>query len=414
MKLKKEFKRDRKIGLLVAANAPVPDVLGGGAERLVTMLINENEKQCNVELVVFSVYSKEAIKQTAKYQNTSFFFFRTGTILDKCYNLLIRLANKIFPQLKILKHGYYRNISKIIRNQDLDFVIDENGYVPELFYIEKAVGKEKLAAHIHWDVDPVEASVDGLYGSIIGVSNYIANSWKQRSNDSSLIEKTVYSAVDEARFSIKLEESSKRKLRKKWGIAENDLVFIYCGRIAEQKGVKELVQAFMKIHHSGIKLLIVGGENLKYQKKSDFFEELTNSNAKNVIFTGYVDNNLLYQFYQIADIQVIPTLIEEAAGLVAIEGLLSGLPLIVTDSGGLVEYVDNNCALIVKRNNLTENLSNAMELLVLNENLRYEMSVAALKRGKIYRQEKYYKSFLACIDEIITETEKRKVLNVEK
>ena len=68
-----------------------------------------------------------------------------------------------------------------------------------------------------------------------------------------------------------------------------------------------------------------------------------------VIHVGYINNDELYKYYQIADMQAVPSMWEEAAGLVAIEGMASGLPLVVTRSGGMVEYVDEKCALTVDK-----------------------------------------------------------------
>ena len=73
-------------------------------------------------------------------------------------------------------------------------------------------------------------------------------------------------------------------------------------------------------------------------------------------FTGYIENQKLYRYYQSADIQVIPSLWEEAAGLIAIEGMLSGLPLIITKSGGMIEYAPSNVAVWIDRDNIIPKL----------------------------------------------------------
>lgn len=410
MESKNNLKSKYRIALIVAAVAPVPDVLGGGAERLVTMLIDENEIQNQIDLVVFSLYNDTAKGIADKYKNTQIFYLKTGNIFDKCYNLGVRILKKMFPKLNILKHGYYRNIAKIIKDMNLDFAIDENGYVPELFYIQQIIGKENLSAHIHWDVNPVFANIDNLYGSIIGVSNYITSSWKNNSCDNNLIGKTVYSAVDRTRFLKKLNENEKMSLRKQWRINDDDIVLIYCGRMAKQKGIKELIQAFNNLSYDNVKLLLVGGENLKNEERSKFYNELLSmpeADNNSIIFTGYVENTSLYQFYQISDIQVIPTIVEEAAGLVAIEGMLSGLPLIVTDSGGLVEYISKECALIVSRKNLIFNLTTAMKKLIEDKELRNQMSIASVNRSMLFQQEKYYNSFLDSVSTIIKKTKKK-------
>lgn len=83
-------------------------------------------------------------------------------------------------------------------------------------------------------------------------------------------------------------------------------------------------------------------------------------------FTGYIENAELYQYYQCADMQVVPSMWEEAAGLVAIEGMLSGLPLVVTKSGGLVEYAPKEVAMQIERNGIVENLKMAIETVMYN------------------------------------------------
>lgn len=57
---------------------------------------------------------------------------------------------------------------------------------------------------------------------------------------------------------------------------------------------------------------------------------------------------------------MIPSLCEDAAPLVPIEGMCSGLPLIVTDSGGMIEYIDDACALVVSRDEIVKNLTKAI------------------------------------------------------
>ena len=79
----------------------------------------------------------------------------------------------------------------------------------------------------------------------------------------------------------------------------------------------------------------------------------------------------MHYIYQLADISVIPSLCEDAAPLVAVEAMASGLPLIVTKSGGIPEYVSRKCALILEKDNqLIPNLQKSLKLtlVLLNSN----------------------------------------------
>ena len=65
----------------------------------------------------------------------------------------------------------------------------------------------------------------------------------------------------------------------------------------------------------------------------------------NILFTGFVENVKLPDYYNIADIIVLPSICEEAAGLAMIETLACGGALITTYSGGISEYVKGSGAI---------------------------------------------------------------------
>ena len=67
-----------KIALVAASTAPIPDVLGGGAERLVTMLIEQNEIDNKVEFIVFSIIKLVLFSNYILF----YFLFGNGIILQ--------------------------------------------------------------------------------------------------------------------------------------------------------------------------------------------------------------------------------------------------------------------------------------------------------------------------------------------
>ena len=65
--------------------------------------------------------------------------------------------------------------------------------------------------------------------------------------------------------------------------------------------------------------------------------------------------------YEMADICVLPSIWDDPAPLAVIESLISGKPLITTRSGGIPEYANDDCAIILERNSkLVEHLTQAM------------------------------------------------------
>ena len=105
----------------------------------------------------------------------------------------------------------------------------------------------------------------------------------------------------------------------------------------------------------------------------------------------------------LADVQCVPSLWEEAAGLVVIEAMAEGIPTIVTNSGGMVEYVNEDSTLVVEREDIIENLKKAIIHLKECPEIRRKMSDAARKQSKKYNEAIYYKNFIEVIDKIIDE-----------
>lgn len=387
-----------KIALVVSETGPIPDVLGGGAERLVTMLINQNEIEDKAHFIVVSTYNKLAKKKSKKYKNTQFIYIRNINPFVKCYNLFSVLLSKITKSY-IKKRGYYDVAAKKL-NDKCDIVIDENGYTKEFDFFVKRYKIDQILAHIHWKVNPHEKQIDQFYGGAIGVSQFITKYWMDNSDNKITEGMVVYSAVDEKRFNNDFSEETLNNLRKKYSISKHDIVFLYCGRLHRQKGIAELVKAFNKLDAPNAKLLIVGGNILKDSKFNDFetrIHDLAKGNDR-IVFTGYVNNEVLKYYYRVANVQIIPTITEEAAGLVAIEGMLSGLPIIACRSGGLPEYLDEKCSIIVEKNSdLVDNIRNAMEILYNSSNLREKMSYYAKEHAKNYTQKKFYNDFVDTI-----------------
>jgi glycosyltransferase len=133
-----------------------------------------------------------------------------------------------------------------------------------------------------------------------------------------------------------LSMMSKVLLKKRYYISTNEKIILFAGRLGEAKGINYLLQTFGKVlkKHPDIHLIIVGDGNI------DQWISTINNFWKKVTFTGRLNKKQLFDLYRIADIGVVCSLHEEF-GLVALEMMMHGLPMIVTDVGGLSELVEN-------------------------------------------------------------------------
>lgn len=100
-----------------------------------------------------------------------------------------------------------------------------------------------------------------------------------------------------------------------------------------------------------------------------------------------------------ADIAVIPSMWEEPFGLTVVEAMAAGLPLITTRSGGIPEICEG-VATIVERDDIVNNLAQAILDLYEHPEKRKQMAAASLKRAKLFDKETYAKNFFEALEEL--------------
>lgn len=105
-------------------------------------------------------------------------------------------------------------------------------------------------------------------------------------------------------------------------VGSDGFIYLFVGQIAERKGVKYLLDAWLKhsVGHISDKLLLVGSGNQLSTFKSQYGEN------PSIVFTGRVDYSEIYKYYAIADVFMIPT-IEDNWSLVIPEAMACGLPV---------------------------------------------------------------------------------------
>lgn len=166
----------------------------------------------------------------------------------------------------------------------------------------------------------------------------------------------------------KRDVESCRLLRKKYGFGENDLLIIFAGRLNLVKGVQELIEAFKLLQQEvpDAKLIIAGSGN--------FLRCLETSNPcwSHIVFTGFIPKEQLYELYAISRIGVVPSIHEEF-GYVAVEMMMNELPVIVNNTTGLKEIVEDGeygALFDFGENRNIQSLKEAMTNLLLDKTVR--------------------------------------------
>jgi len=121
----------------------------------------------------------------------------------------------------------------------------------------------------------------------------------------------------------------REQYRKDLGIAEDQTVIMFCGRLSEEKGLSNLIEAYGKVASPKTTLMFVGDGNLR-QRLEDLVAERQLPSVK---FMGFQDRNEIQKFFTLSDLLVLPSL-RETWGIVVNEGLCFSLPAIVSDEVG--------------------------------------------------------------------------------
>ncbi|MGD9155482.1 MAG: glycosyltransferase family 4 protein [Bacillota bacterium] len=128
------------------------------------------------------------------------------------------------------------------------------------------------------------------------------------------------------------------KIRSRYCAWDEKMLF-YVGRVVREKGLGVLLDAMPRIlaTYPKVKLVIAG--------KGPYMDELRHRAYQlgiyhHIYFTGFIADNTRNALYQCADVAVFPSLYEPF-GIVALEGMAAGVPVVVSDTGGMSEIIQH-------------------------------------------------------------------------
>jgi len=148
---------------------------------------------------------------------------------------------------------------------------------------------------------------------------------------------------------------------------------MYCGRLEERKGYKDLIKAAEYINNNKVNFYLYGdGETNK---------AIQLNKAKNINIMGWQAGKTLEKAYLNADIFVLPSY-NEGLPMAILEAMSYGLPIISTNVGGIPELITNGVNGFLIEPGDCLNLVNKLNILIENKDLRIKMGEEGLKRIK--------------------------------
>jgi glycosyltransferase involved in cell wall biosynthesis len=228
---------------------------------------------------------------------------------------------------------------------------------------------------------------------IIVVSNATKNYVLSLGADPEKVE-VLHNGVDLNRF--KLLSGVKDEMRKKLGISEDARIVLTVRRLVYKNGIDTLLESAELAVKKNPKLIFV------VVGKGPDFEEVKNRIAqlgiqRNFRLTGFVSDEELPRYYNVADLFALPSKSGEGLPLVALEAMACGLPVIATNVGGTSEVMSEDYGKLVPPNS-PESLGEALvefsrkDLAVLKKELRtmmeqkYSWDKNVEKLGEIYEE----------------------------
>ncbi|MEM2309706.1 MAG: glycosyltransferase family 4 protein [Candidatus Bathyarchaeia archaeon] len=147
----------------------------------------------------------------------------------------------------------------------------------------------------------------------------------------------IPNAIDASKYNIPVDRGN---VKRRFGIDPSERIVLFVGRLVPQKGVEYLIMAAPKIveRHPDARIVIVGDGWSK-----DYLLSLAASTGcqHKITFLGFISDQDLIEIMLSSDVLVVPS-IYEPFGIVALEGMAAGIPIVASNTGGLAEIIEHD------------------------------------------------------------------------
>lgn len=296
-------------------------------------------------------------------------------------------------------------ITKSIRlARDADIV---NMHTPmlESAVIGAFVDKKKFFVTYHCDIDLVKGFLNNIIKSVMLFMNRQALKQANR---------ILVTSIDYAAHSVLAKDFQDKLVEVHTPIKEYSRVSVekpagiytigFCGRIVMEKGIDVLLHAYqiLRRHRQDIRLVI--GGDYKNVAGGSIYPQLQayidQNSLPDITFAGKIPEEKMAEFYSSLDVFVLPSINPlEAFGMVQVEAMYCGVPVVSSDLYGVRTIVQNTGMGLVSRKGDAQNLADCIEK-ILNDREAYIKPKADIKA--LYGSEQCIQSCLNCYESAFT------------
>ena len=272
---------------------------------------------------------------------------------------------RISHRVRVLK-WLMSSVVRRLKDGDVLYIHNRPEYVLALPDVAKRKTKYKVVLHMHNDhlVNLTASEKARLHPDLtVFNSEFLAQQGRRVVGN---LEDTavLYNGADESCFYPPLYANDTLPV-----------TVLYVGRLIPEKGVHVLVEAMRLLQQQGFSAVarIVGSVGFGDDRGSAYLERLQATAPTNVKFIPYTAGKALADEFREAAIFCCPSLWEEPFGMVNVEAMASGLPVVATDAGGIPEIFAEGGGLLVPRDSI-EALATALQRLILEPALRRHLA----------------------------------------
>ncbi|MDO8578294.1 MAG: glycosyltransferase family 4 protein [Dehalococcoidales bacterium] len=177
---------------------------------------------------------------------------------------------------------------------------------------------------------------------------------------------------------------------------------LFIGRLEKRKGVGYLLNAFRRLKKEmpNTRLIIAGPGTRLRGKYEHWVKEWK---VDDVVFAGMVSYHDLPRYYRTADIFCAPAITQESFGIVLLEAMAMGKPIVATNIEGYASVVSHGQEAWLVPPKDSRQLSDALAMLIRDEKLRNEMAAKGIMKAQEYSWERVAERVVDYYNKILNE-----------
>ena len=164
----------------------------------------------------------------------------------------------------------------------------------------------------------------------------------------------------------------------------------------KRKGLKHLLAAYSKLKWDwpNLRLLVVGGGN----PDADSMRIISERNLQDLVFLGRVSDEDKFRYYKTADIYCAPATGKESFGIVLLEAMAAGVPIVASAIEGYSSVVKHGREGLLVPPKDEDALADAIAELLKDADLRRRLATAGVVQVQDYRWERVAQRVMDCYD----------------